>query len=478
MVHSYAYRQINPTKSVAYSNFTGNVDFEFSTNQLEYLDFLETYAQVRLRIEQNATNAAAAGTTMMPVPVVGHSDFIPFLSKDPMACLFSNGNMYLNDKIVSTVTEIPSADTLIRSIFESKDIMDSIDSTNPIKVQGLEDQILNSTDNETYGAAGAQDFTKPVPYSGRNLYAWNNMGAFKYYKENVCTFTLPFPLFSFAGLNPEGLPPGNKVKISLYASPYYFTNLIQSNRAMSATTPIRNVVQLTASNGNVPAYSIGVAVIDMFLQVRMVMKANPLNDVRLLKIRQIQAQTHTISSTSEQFPLSVPIRNLKYILACFLQSGRYGLNGSPTDFSDGIGVTTGAATTFNLVRFQYHGKSYPTNDYNIKNNVRALCGGATSDSSMELYRLLADVVGNAGVRDDRCGSLYNVSKIATEPIFCFKVADIPNNTESTLNVTINCTNGSYTGSSSALLVVCLYDQDFELPYVNGIVDEAGCRLID
>ena len=105
MVYSYGYRQINPTKTVSYTNFTGNVDFEFSTNQLEYLDLLETYAQVRLRIEQNATNAPAAGTTLKPVPVEGASDFIPFLSKNPIANLFSNGNMYLNDKIISTVTE-------------------------------------------------------------------------------------------------------------------------------------------------------------------------------------------------------------------------------------------------------------------------------------------------------------------------------------------------------------------------------------
>ena len=97
---------------------------------------------------------------------------------------------------------------------------------------------------------------------------------------------------------------------------------------------------------------------------------------------------------------------------------------------------------------------------------------------MELYRLLADVVGNANNRADRSGSIYNMSRIATEPIFCFKVADIPNNTESTLNVTINCTNGAYTSSQSALLIVCLYDQDFEIPYIGGNIDVSGCRLID
>lgn len=482
MVYSYSYSQVNPTKSVAYTNFTGNIDFEFGTDQLEYLDFLETYGQVRVRIEQNATNAAAAGTCLTPIPVANAHDFIPFLSKDPAACLFTNANMYINSKIVSTVTEIPSADCLIRSIFESKDIMQSIDNTNPINPQGVEDTIIRAgTTYETYGAAGAQDFTQPCPYSGRNKYAWDNMGPFKYYKENEIIFTIPLPLFSFAGLNTEGLPPGNKIKLSLYASPHYYTSLIQTNRQIGAATPIRNIVPLTASNGNIPAYSIGVAVIDIFLQVRIITKPNPLTDVKLLKVRQIHAQTHTIASKSEQFPLSVPVRNLKYILACFLHSTRYGLNCSPTDFSDGINadgsaVSIGSATCFNFVRFQYHRKSYPSNDYNITNTNKTICG--TGDSSMNLYRLLADVVGNSNARADRCGSIYNLSRIATEPVFCFKVADIPNNVDSTLNVTINCANGNYTGSQSALLVVCLYDQDFEIPYVDGNVNELGCRLIE
>ena len=322
-------------------------------------------------------------------------------------------------------------------------------------------------------AAGAQDFTIKCPYSGRNLYAWENMGAFKYYKENICTCTLPFPLFSFAGLNQEGLPPGNKVKISLYVSPNYFTNLIQTNRAISTTTPIRSIVQMT-QNGVLPAYSIGVAVIEMFLQVRIVMKANPMNDC-LLKIRQIQAQTHTISSNSEQFPLSVPVRNLKYIIGCFLQSTHFGTNCSPSDFSDGVGVTTGAVSCFNFVRFNYHGKSYPDNNYNINNTAKALCG-STSDSSVELYRLLADVIGNSGSRADRCGSLYDISRIATEPVFIHKIADLPNNTESTLNITVNCT--SYTGTKSSILVVCLYDQDYLIPYIEGNLNVDGCHLID
>ena len=97
---------------------------------------------------------------------------------------------------------------------------------------------------------------------------------------------------------------------------------------------------------------------------------------------------------------------------------------------------------------------------------------------MELYRLFADVIGNTGIRDDRCGSIYTLSKIAIEPIFVYKIADLPNNTDSVLNVTVNSPNGAYAASTSAIMIVCLYDQEFEIPYRDGNVEVENCRLID
>lgn len=389
MPYSYNYYQKIPTKSVQFSNFTGAIDFEFSTNQLEYCDLLEFYGQIRPRIEQNITNVDGTNiTSLLPVsnpprstvtgtPVTGH-DLIPYLAKNYINGMFTNANMYLNDKMASTVTDIPVSDTLIRSAFESKSIMESIDSTNPINPMSIEDTVvpvLDVANNEyqTYGFSNKaavsndtlQNFTKICPYTGRNLYAWNNMGAFKYNIENECTFTLPLPLFSFAGLNPQGIPPGNKVKIQLFVNPYYHTNMIQFNQALPALVGgygIANVVQLSGEN-TCPANSIGVGIQDFFLQVRIVNKPNPLDEVILLKLRQVQTQIHTISSQSEQFPLSVPVRNMKYILACFVNSKRYGQGISPSDFSDVnvsvAGRSVGAVTSYNFVRFQYHGISYP-----------------------------------------------------------------------------------------------------------------------
>ena len=61
-----------------------------------------------------------------------------------------------------------------------------------------------------------------------------------------------------------------------------------------------------------------------------------MNDTRLLNVRQIWSQIHTIVSISDTFPLYAPTKNVKYILACFVQAVRTGNGISPVDFSDGF----------------------------------------------------------------------------------------------------------------------------------------------
>ena len=97
---------------------------------------METYGQVRLRTEQNITGSWLT----VPNPPAHNTnktdlEFIPF-------GLFSKAIMYLNDKIMSTVTEISTSDTLIRSAFESKSIMKSTDCANSINPMSIQDTIL------------------------------------------------------------------------------------------------------------------------------------------------------------------------------------------------------------------------------------------------------------------------------------------------------------------------------------------------
>ena len=485
MVYSYNYHLIKSANSVTYNNFASEITFEFKTDQLQYVDLLNSYLSIRLRIEQNATaNLGQANITCLkPLPIVSgvpattSNDFIPYLSESFLAGLFSTGKMSINDKVISTVNDIQSVQTLYKSAFDTKTIYETIESTNPIRPLTIEDTIQPIATYGTYGmTTNAQDFTKLCPYSGKSKYAWDSMGFFKYAVENTCNMSLPFPLF-MSEQNTEGLPPDNRVKLSFMVDQYYPTNIVQFTQNATAAVGIANITNLTSA-WSCPANSIGVGVADISLYLRVYTKANPLSDMRL-HLKQIFSQIHTIQSNNESYNLSVPSRNITYILATFLQANRYGKGSSPSDFSDGVTratpaaneilKTTGAVNKLQYIRFNYKGKQYPETDFNIQNYSWQPCptaGANTISTNMELHRLLTDVVNNAQNRDDRCGSLYNLSSIAVEPIFVYRIADYPNSDDNNMLVSINLANG-YTDSSSALLVVCLYDEFIDLKYSDG-----------
>ena len=73
----------------------------------------------------------------------------------------------------------------------------------------------------------------------------------------------------------------------------------------------------------------------MTLYLCITNKENPVNESRLLNVRQIWSQIHTLTSPNDSFPLYAPTKNVKYILATFVQATRTGVGISPADFSDG-----------------------------------------------------------------------------------------------------------------------------------------------
>ena len=377
MVYSYNYKQVKSSNSVNFTNFGSEISFDFKTDQLEYVDLLNSYLSVRLRIEQNATGNVGANniTCLKPLslpsgaPTVTN-DFIPYLSKNYLCGLFTTGKMTINDMVVSTISDIHSVNTLIRSVFDTLKIENTIDNTNQIKPLRIEDTIQPTANFVTYGQNAAQKFTVACYYTGKSKYAWDNMGMFKYYVENTCNMSLPFPLF-MTGTNKDGLFPDNKVKMSFMVDPFYPTNIVQFTQNIGATVAsgINAITNLTSTWG-CPAHSIAVGVADLTLNLRIITKVNPMNESRLLHRRQIFSQPHTLVSSNETFNLSAPKNNVKYILACFLPIQKTGPGKSPSDFSDGVTGsvdaahsetinTTGAVHNLQYIRFNYHGKQYP-----------------------------------------------------------------------------------------------------------------------
>ena len=80
---------------------------------------------------------------------------------------------------------------------------------------------------------------------------------------------------------------------------------------------------------------------------------------------------------------------------------------------------------------------------------------------MELYRLFSELISNSNSRNDRCGTIYDISKIAAEPIICHAVSTKPNSDDGIMAVSLSL-NSTYTQSKSGLLIVSLYDEVVKL----------------
>ena len=88
----------------------------------------------------------------------------------------------------------------------------------------------------------------------------------------------------------------------------YPTNIVQFTQNLTSTTNnVAQQISIVALNSTtVKAYTIGVGVTDMTLYLCITNKENPVNESRLLNVRQIWSQIHTITSTSDSFPLYAP----------------------------------------------------------------------------------------------------------------------------------------------------------------------------
>ena len=144
MSFSRFYKKVKSTNNVSLNSFVSEIPFEFKTGMLEYIDPLKSFLSIRLVIGMNINNASAtytSGTVSCIKPIqcttAGVGDFIPYLTKNPLCGLFNTGRLSVNDKAISNLNDIPSTNTLIRSVFDSQIMENTINGTNAIYPQGI-----------------------------------------------------------------------------------------------------------------------------------------------------------------------------------------------------------------------------------------------------------------------------------------------------------------------------------------------------
>ena len=131
----YEYSICKSSQAVQWSgNFTGQIPFVFKAPTGKWIKPRECYMAVKLRIDQWDGVAGDAHHTPLKPISDGNGNFTcyPYISKNCISTLFSTAKCLVNDKLVSNMNELPATNTLFKTIYDTRSMQDTIESTNPI----------------------------------------------------------------------------------------------------------------------------------------------------------------------------------------------------------------------------------------------------------------------------------------------------------------------------------------------------------
>ena len=150
----YEYVICKSSQAVQWSgNFSGQIPFMFKTPTGKWCKPRECYLAVKLRVDQwDGTPGTAGHTPLKPISDAnGNFTCYPYLSKNPVSTLFTTAKCLVNDKLISNMNEVPATNTLFKSIYDTRSMQETIESTNPIIPQSL-----------TYTAPAISSITVPL----------------------------------------------------------------------------------------------------------------------------------------------------------------------------------------------------------------------------------------------------------------------------------------------------------------------------
>jgi len=131
-------------------NFTGQIPFTFKTPNRKWCKPRECYLAVKLRVDQ--LDGAGNHTALKPISDAnGNFTCYPYMSKNAVSTLFTTGKVLINDKLISNMNELSATNTLFKTIYDTRSMQETIESTNPIIPQSL-----------TYTAPAISSITIPL----------------------------------------------------------------------------------------------------------------------------------------------------------------------------------------------------------------------------------------------------------------------------------------------------------------------------
>ena len=205
--YGYEVTKIKSNQTINYDSFSGDILYSFTNEAEKWISPKNTSLTVQLRICMTDETAGAGvhPGTLKPIINAGSRAgptqvSIPYINNNPVPCLFSSLACEIGNQTISMNQNVPSINTMYKTLYESQNEQNTVNSLCPINVMNVTD--IDITGNkpitklyDVYGinyannalttltswlAAGAN---APL-LSNHQIYALNNQRGFNRFTED------------------------------------------------------------------------------------------------------------------------------------------------------------------------------------------------------------------------------------------------------------------------------------------------------
>jgi hypothetical protein len=501
LAHS-RYVQVQPLSSATSQNFTNLVQFQYTVPRGKKLVLNESYLSVSIQTRINDANTPL-GSSVTNGNVANF--FIPTsgacMASNPVACLFSKMTHKINDIKVSDMDMVPTSDTLMQLIGQSKTSLQSTASANPIFIR---ERLTTSQSGELAVAAFAipdvptkatidaallalsrmiQRGNDAIP--SNNLQQRLDMITTNLRKQvvnnqlgNRYNWSPQFGLFNVD----DHIPGGTKHNIDFYIDSNWFRQIVYGvrNLAGDETAGSYTAIRDAAPGGN-GEISNSILSIELYLSIHdSYDKIPPTVNFTTYEPFTI---SKTLQSQNDTINLTVPAGIYKIAVA-FIDS-RYGSSTlrSPTNFSlTNVGSRSGTIgdppllENLQEVSIQYAGEILPQTPYSFTNGLLATGDTAAYPTaapnaigvSNDALRAYQEFVINSDSLADSSGSVFDFATWCANPIFLWRIYNPAGDLSRDLTVKVK--TGAVHVPNVHCVVMCLHRKQHSIKFdQNGMV---------
>jgi len=411
-------RSLNAITEASFNS--GDIQFDLTSSSNKWTSFKDSYFAFRLQVcQKNGAGASVGNLGNTNGTLVGRDEVC--LSRDPLACIFSNLRVLVGDKEIMNVSNPAVVDCASKVCFESKATLES----------SLSGMFINLPPNNAEG-------TKDLDYVAKQR------GLFSQYRD------LWIPLYWSGGIFEEEKFPSNcKVSIILTVDSNWKNRILCNVPDAMVIDTYTAVKDLADADAKV---AVGISVQDAVFHRKVYYTVNPSRPLSLKLVNYWCRIQPVKPGGTDTFNLGVPRSTQKMIIGfSYTQTGTK--NYSPTDFSTNI-LTKPMPKQLKSFRMSFGGTTYPTNNYQLTHDAL----GATND----LVRMFQDFTHESGSNVDRCGSVYDLSTYVYSPLMVFNISrpetDQSDNAEFEIQTVDNDVNGV------SMFLVCVTNKVMTMDY--------------